>query len=260
MLSTPFELACQPSREKTTVDMCAQRRTILISVLGTILTTSAHIINHFGDAPTLALILEAPGWTFMTTGFALVLCSRLHILVRSKSLIRACFAIVVVNGLICHTIVIVACIYKGVYQQKLLRIGFCLEVLFVLQENGLALLYIYSFMKFVGGRNVEPVARAVLTKLVLAELVVFCFDVIPLSLLYTEAYVPREVINPFTYAVKLKIEFFILNELVRYSSARQDAVLGQFASPRLRGGSISSTASAQARRRSCVAYMFDNKT
>lgn len=202
---------------------------MLISTIGTIFTTIAHILNHFANAPSVGLGLEAPGWIFMTSGFALVLCSRLHILIKNYRIRRASYTVVVVNGLICHTIVIVACYYTGAHQAKLLRAGFCLEVLFVLQENGLALLYIYSFTSFVGGWRTESEARAVLKKLVLAEALVFCTDIIPLSLLYAQAYVPREAINPFTYAVKLKIEFLILNELVRYSKSRQAAIADDFA-------------------------------
>lgn len=202
---------------------------MLISTIGTILTTTAHILNHFANAPSVGLGLEAPGWIFMTSGFALVLCSRLHILIKNCRIRRASYISVIVNGSICHTIVIVACYYTGPHQAKLLRAGFCLEVLFVLQENGLALLYIYAFTNFVGGWRTEPEARAVLKKLVLAELLVFCTDVVPLSLLYAQAYVPREAINPFTYAVKLKLEFLILNELVRYSKVHQTAAAEDFA-------------------------------
>ena len=200
------------------------RRTILISTLGTIVITGSHILNHLGNAPTTSLILEATGWICMVTGFALVLYSRLHILINDRRVLRACLGIIVINALICHPPVIVASVYTGIHKKTLLRAGFCLDVLFVLQENVFALLYIFSFVKFVGGWHVDKEAKAVLRNLILAEVIVFCTDITPLSLLYAQAYVPREAIHPFCYAVKLTIEFWILNDLVRFSRARQGAV------------------------------------
>jgi hypothetical protein len=200
---------------------------MLASTLGTVMITIAHILNHSLNAPALSLGLEATGWVLMVTGFGLVLYSRLHILVTNKKILRTTLVIVAVNAFICHTPVIVASIYSGVHKKALLRAGFCLDILFVLQENGMALLYIYSFLRFVGEWREDVEAWAVLKKLVLAEVVVFCTDIVPLALLYAQAYVPREAIHPLCYAIKLKVEFLILNELVRYSRARQQALRGR---------------------------------
>jgi len=202
-------------------------RTILLSTLGTIIITISHILNHLVDEPVLGLWLEATGWIGMVTGFALVLYSRLHILITSRRILRLCLAIIIIDALLCHTPVIVASVYTGPYRAIMFRAGFSLAVLFVLQENAFALLYIYAFIRFVGGwrgRPWEREASALLKQLVLAEVVVFCTDAVPLSLLYTQAYIPREAIHPFCYAVKLSVEFWILNNLVRYSRARQVVV------------------------------------
>lgn len=153
----------------------------------------------------------------MVTGFALVLYSRLHIICRNRRFLCGCLAVIIVNAMLCHPFVIVGSVYNGVYKELVLHVGFYLDGLFVLQEIGLGGCYVYFFIQFVRGFPEEPEAKSVLRKLIIAECVVFCTDVIPLGLLYAEFYVPREALTPFCYAVKLKLEFFILNLLVQYS-------------------------------------------
>jgi hypothetical protein len=199
------------------IPLTALDRSILSSTCGTVVIASSHILNHFGNAPTVSLVLDSTSWIFMVTGFACVLYSRLHVIYKNRRVLRCCLAVILVNAILCHPIVIVGSIYSGVHKNLILRFGFYLDGVFVLQEIGLGGCYIFFFLKFVKGFQNEPDAESMLRKLIIAECIVFCIDTVSIGLLYAEFYVPREAITPFCYAVKLKVEFFILNLLVRYS-------------------------------------------
>jgi hypothetical protein len=153
----------------------------------------------------------------MVTGFSLVLYSRLHLLIRNSKLLRGLLFMVIINALLFHPPVIVGAAYTGPNKKLFLRIAFSLEIVFALQEVGLAGLYVYSFIRFAKCAYKEAETRNVLVKLVLAEMVVFSTDVILYVLLYMQYYLPREAIHSFAYAIKLKIEFVVLNSLVQYS-------------------------------------------
>jgi hypothetical protein len=160
----------------------------------------------------------------MVTGFALVLYSRLHIICQDRIILRGCLAVILTDALLFHAPVIIGSTYNGVYKELILRVGFYLDVSFALQEIGLAGLYVYFFAKFVKGSEQERDTKSVYKKLVIAESIVFCSEVILLGLLWSPLYLPREVFPSFFYAFKLKIEFDLLNLLVQYSQARHRLV------------------------------------
>jgi hypothetical protein len=156
----------------------------------------------------------------MVTGFALVLYSRLHIICHDRIILRSCLGVILTDTLLFHPPVIIGSTYNGVYKELILRIGFYLDVFFALQETGLAGLYVYFFIKFVKRSDQERETKSMFNKLVIAECVVFCIEAILLGLLWAPLYLPRESIPPFFYAIKLKLEFYILNLLVQYSQTR----------------------------------------
>ena len=157
----------------------------------------------------------------MVTGYALVLYLHLRILIKNERMLRVCLGVIVCIAPISHTPVIIACVYDGVHRRALLTAGFRLDILFSLQETAFALLYIHSFLGFMSGGDVDRRARSVLIRLFSAELVAFIANVVPVSLLYAGAYVPREAIHPFCYAIKLSAVLWMLDDLTRFSRARQ---------------------------------------
>jgi hypothetical protein len=51
--------------------------------------------------------------------------------------------------------------------------------------------------------------------LIMAETINICCDTISVTLLYKKLYLARLMIDPLTYVIKLKVEFFVLNRLTR---------------------------------------------
>lgn len=94
------------------------------------------------------------------------------------------------------------------------------EIAFTVQETVITTLYVYLFLKYTKDRKKEPATRSILWQLFLAEFVVFTTDIILNVLLYTDYYLPRQMTQAFMVVWKLKIEFLVLNSLIKYSQSK----------------------------------------
>jgi hypothetical protein len=79
---------------------------------------------------------------------------------------------------------------------------------------------VYFFIQFTPESREESKTKSTLRFLIGAEVIVFGTDIVPNILLYTKLYLPRAMIQPFCSALKLRIEFIVLNSLVYYSKSK----------------------------------------
>jgi hypothetical protein len=93
-------------------------------------------------------------------------------------------------------------------------------IAFAIQETFITALYVYLFLAYTKYQRHESETKRVLWRLSFAELVVFSIDLIMNVLLYTEYYLPRQIIQSFISVPKLRIEFAVLNSLINYSQPK----------------------------------------
>ncbi|TLD29706.1 2-oxoisovalerate dehydrogenase subunit beta [Venturia nashicola] len=94
-------------------------------------------------------------------------------------------------------------------------VTFRLEIIFPFSEFLLSSLYVYLFIRFMkqSTGTADPHLQRTFYFLVVAEAFVVIMDVIGITLWYTDLYFLRLAVLPFTTALKLKVEFLILNRL-----------------------------------------------
>jgi hypothetical protein len=221
-------------------------RSILTSIWGTMLFSAAELLAHYSNQEVAATVVLNVGWVAMVTGFSLVLYSRLHLLKPRENILRVVLACIIVDAILFHGPTIISTIIVNVRLTKTAtdvyeNISFT-EIAFSVQETVLASMYIYFFLQYTVDSRREPETNTTLRMLVGAEFVVLSTDVVLNTLLYTKYYLPRVMIQALMSALKLKIEFVVLNSLVEYAqhkahrqlssiSARQMETLGSSTNP-----------------------------
>lgn len=185
-------------------------------------------VTYLRGPPELyLLILGLLAWCAMVTGQALVLYSRLHLVVNDTRYLRFVLYLIVTDAIILH--VPTVCLYIA-YQSgaKMVAtpafvfpvievIGCCLQDLFICG------LYIHASI-----RALKPVlevrgreGRKVIYNLIIVSIIVVILnvaDVVALFLLPTSYNALKSVF----YSIKLKLEFFVLTRLRELTRSRYD--------------------------------------
>jgi hypothetical protein len=174
------------------------------------------------------------GWILMVTGFSMTLYSRVHLLLFNRRLLQALLAMIIINGCIVHIPAVITGYLP--YSPRMLRavtVISKMEIIFYIQEIFLSSLYAFMFVKFIGrdsisnsnseatsatSKSTSNKARRTFVGLITAQLLVLACDITMIVLLYRDLYLARKLIMPFNYAIKVLLEYFVLNQLVRFSS------------------------------------------
>jgi hypothetical protein len=102
---------------------------ILISAWGSILLTIGFILRLFSHVSSDSLqSIISIGWVMMTSGFALVLYSRLYLIASGSKLLKGVFFMIVFDGIAFHTPVIVASAITGPNSAVLYKVTSHMEV------------------------------------------------------------------------------------------------------------------------------------
>ena len=154
----------------------------------------------------------------MITGFAVVLYSRLHLVVHNPRVLRAVLAMIVLSAFAFHIPATVAQfgIVANTYPEwkswfpaieRLQIIGF------TVQETIISCTYIMATRKLMrDSYNVN--AMQSFSFLIGAQVIVILFDLLLVVLAMTDYWTLQASMISFIYAVKLKIEFAVLNQLL----------------------------------------------
>jgi hypothetical protein len=195
-------------------------RSLVITALVIILETAGFTFGLFETINAqISTITFGIGWPFMATGFSLVLHARLHLIVHSPKLIRFLLVVIVVDAMLVQFPLFIFS-FIGAPQHtifiKVARFLSHFEIIFSVQEVILSSLYIYFIIRLVkqGGSQGSKTLKRTCYLLITAEVIIFVCDITVNVLLYLNFYVPRKIILPFIYAIKLQIEFLVLNRLV----------------------------------------------
>jgi hypothetical protein len=193
---------------------------VILSSVGMILQTTGYMLKVFHVEGTNGILLSVVvkiGWIGCTTGFSVVLWSRLHLVVQSTKLLRWLLGIIVANALIFHTPAVV-CEF-GMLRSMDAFLPFMQhwdpvqQTAFSIQETVLSGLYIYSTARFLNAGYAMG-TRRVVGFLVGVQILVIALDAALTSLSYLNLFTLKCTVHPFVYSVKVRLEFIVLNQLL----------------------------------------------
>ena len=197
---------------------------LLISSWGCTLHALGFILKFLvGASWVIDLPFIEVGWVCMVTGQAFVLYSRLHLVVRKQRTLHYVLALILVDAVILHVPTIIftygsnspnasVWVDKFNVMERIQLVGFCL------QEFIISGLYIFSTVRLLGAIY-HSMTRKVMFQLIFINSVCIGMDIILIGLEFTNNYVGEASIKPMIYAIKLKLEFAVLNQLMGLTKA-----------------------------------------
>ncbi|KAK5703352.1 hypothetical protein LTR17_022179 [Elasticomyces elasticus] len=180
-----------------------------------------------GQERWLAVVLLTIGWYPMITGQALVLWSRLHLIINSERgdmILRYTKWMIVIDVIIFHIPTTVLTFgSNGSVQTEIFATGYSVMekiqmVGFFLQEVTLSSIYIVETIKLLR-TSLQPRTRTVMKQLVFINAVIILMDLALLGLEGASLYILETLLKGVIYSIKLKLEFAILGKLVKFVGA-----------------------------------------
>ncbi|KFA71552.1 hypothetical protein S40288_06836 [Stachybotrys chartarum IBT 40288] len=202
----------------------------MAAMLGIALWSLGYLTKTFRLARGTLLysIFIATGWCLMVTGQSFVLYSRLHLILYNQTHLKLILVMIIINAIILHIPTMVMGFgANSNHPEVWLRIYPIYEkvevTIFFLQELILSSLYILCTIKFFreDGAHLGRTLGNTLRRLVAVNVVVIILDITILVLEYASYYDVQTAYKGMAYSIKLKLEFSILNELVRTTTAGQ---------------------------------------
>ena len=198
---------------------------LLISSWGCILHALGFLLKFFqlttNDYVSVTIITI--GWYAMVTGQAVVLYSRLHLVVREHKVLRGVLAMIIVDAFCFHIPTTVLTYgsnssrseqFTAVFNvvERLQMTAFCI------QEFIISGIYVYSTI-----RLLRPVyhgrTRKVMMQLIWINMVIIGMDVVLLAMEYGKNYEIEATLKAMVYSIKLKLEFAVLNQLMTLANS-----------------------------------------
>ncbi|KAF2108263.1 hypothetical protein BDV96DRAFT_672399 [Lophiotrema nucula] len=188
------------------------------------------------DAPWwLCNILSQCGWICMVTGFAVVLYSRLNIILESVRFRRAILYCIIFNGVVFHTTMTVlsvgatAIVRTGTPHQKAFlarsswkKVFNSMErtqiIVFALQETVISFFYMHAAFRYLKSQFArKDKTRETMFLLLFVQVIIMLVDVALIVMDFAGLLQMKGFILSFSYCLKLELEFVVLNQLVELS-------------------------------------------
>jgi hypothetical protein len=177
----------------------------------------------------LSIALVVFGWYLMVTGQSIVLYSRLSLVVQNRRKIRWVLIMIIANAIISHIPTSVFAFGANSRNPKPFISLYSLYekiqiTLFFVQETIISSLYVFETIKILRPPdNIIGIrARKVLTHLIYVNIMIILMDITLLGTEYSGHYEIQTTYKAALYSVKLKMEFYILNQLVAISQANRE--------------------------------------
>lgn len=171
----------------------------------------------------LSVTIITIGWYCMVTGQAIVLYSRLHLVVREQKVLRGILAMIVVDAFCFHIpTTVLTYASNSRHAQKFINPFTAVESLqmtaFCIQEFIISGVYVYSTIKLL-----RPVyhgrTRKVMMLLIWINLIIIAMDIGLLAMEYSKNYDIEASSKAMFYSIKLKLEFAVLNQLMSLANS-----------------------------------------
>ncbi|KAI3400888.1 hypothetical protein diail_1579 [Diaporthe ilicicola] len=209
---------------------------------GVILQTLFIVLADFGVWKDLkgSITMIYLSWFIMVVPQSWVLYSRLHLIMHKDTVLRWVMAVLVFDSIIFS----VPTIIMGILSQAtsidpdLFRIYTVWDRLqttaFFVQETSLSILYIWQTRKFLrdttllqnlmhsSSSQAAVDKRPLLYQLIYTNLLVIVLDIALLGIQYANQFYLQGAFKPCVYGIKLKVEFVILNRLIKSLQSRAE--------------------------------------
>lgn len=193
---------------------------IVITTIGIILQATGYLMKEFAHSSPkiLTTIICKVGWVSNVTGFAIVLWSRLHLVVNNTRVLKGILAMIIINGIVMHTPIVIfefglISKHHDLFIRPMEIMERVQQTVFSLQETIISALYIYHTARFLNSgyatrtRNVVRLLAGVQALVIGLDAGLTVFD-------YKMMLTLKCSLHPFVYALKLKLEFIVLNQLL----------------------------------------------
>jgi hypothetical protein len=210
---------------------------LVVSGWGIIPYSLGFLFKYFsiltGGARWFSVFLLSIGWYPMVTGQAIVLWSRLHLIVTGEKgdrILQYTKWMIIVDAIVLHIPTTVLTIgsntnshpqtYVSGYNvmEKIQMCGF------FLQEVILSSIYIAETIRILR-TSVQESTRRLMYQLMAINILIIAMDLGLLGLECASLYILETITKPTFYSIKLKLEFAILGKLVHFVGGRRKASL-----------------------------------
>ncbi|KAL4865380.1 hypothetical protein BDV12DRAFT_150515 [Aspergillus spectabilis] len=193
---------------------------MISGVLGVVPYSIGFLLKFFSHADsTLSVTILTVGWWTMVTGQAIVLYSRLHLVLRDERILHRVLCMIIANVFLLHVPTTVLTYGSNVAgRDSVFATGYnIMEKIqmtgFTIQEVIISALYVWETTKLLQlGSSREN--RKIMHQLVGINVAIVVMDLILLGLEYASEYAVQITLKGVIYSVKLKLEFAVLGKLV----------------------------------------------
>lgn len=195
---------------------------LTVATIGVMPYFTGFLCEYFRATPYwVAMSLSTIGWVALITGQALVLYSRLGLILDNQRILKAVKWMIIVNAVTLHTTTTVlqfgkiyasggsqhACLVGIYYFEKIQMTIFCIQEFII---SGLYLWKTVALLKVIQKQG----TRKVMMELFVINIIIVAGDVALLVLEYSGHRVEERLFKGLVYSIKLKLEFAILSKLV----------------------------------------------
>ncbi|KAL8953551.1 MAG: hypothetical protein Q9222_000609 [Ikaeria aurantiellina] len=191
----------------------------LLNAIAIVLKCFVHDSQPLWPLYTLFILL---GWTIYAPAQLLTLYSRLHLVNRNRGIQRWVLVMIVVVAslMIIPTWPLVWQAYNpydshlsSLYSPREAIIDRCTQIGYTLAETVLSGIYIRSLTKLLRVKS-SVRQRRVMTDLIYVNIIAVCLDIITVILVFVNEVGISHPIQTFSYIIKFKLEFLVLNQLM----------------------------------------------
>lgn len=193
---------------------------IVSTTLGVVPYALGLCLKYFELSPLwLSVTLITGGWCFMVTGQALVLYSRLHLVVYNQKILRCVLGMIIFNAIAMQMPQLVAS-YGSIYACQSHFIGFfeiwqrVQLVMFFLQETIISSIFIVATIKLLRlYPTLDKQRLEIMYQLLAINSVIILMNISLLVLQLLGLFITQTALKCFFYTVKLKLEIAVLSRL-----------------------------------------------
>jgi hypothetical protein len=202
------------------------------------------------------IILAQAGWVAMVAGFAIVLYSRLNLIVESQVIRRRILAMIVVNGCVLFPAMITLSIgLVALDRAKSPTIGYWTRVfsvmeriqtvVFLSQEALISFFYVRAAYQYLRSRFVQRgKVKRMMMFLLGVQFIIVIVDLAIIIIDFVGFFELKLFIHSFVYSIKLELEFVVLTQLVELSQLGVPGLPSFFLDKSERGNSRAESKSA----------------
>lgn len=216
---------------------------LLSAVLGVIPYSVGFLLKFFTNVNVwLSVTILTIGWWVMVTGQALVLYSRLHLVLRDPKRLRHVIYMIGTSIIIFHLPTTILTYGSNVnsgasshfitgynIMEKIQLTGFSI------QEAIISGLYLYETARLLRLANNPQSHRRIQHQLIGINVLIIVMDLVLLGFEYASEYAVQITLKAAVYSLKLKLEFAVLSKLVDFIRANRDNSSGMHMGSSARG-------------------------